>query len=113
MNELKHYGILGMKWGVRRTQEALDRLAGRRARSEEVSDRKDKTHDMSDDDLRKAINRRQMEVQYNQLSKREQSRGERYAYSMLEKAGSIAVSAIAGALVKSGIDYVKAKHTKS
>jgi hypothetical protein len=26
---LTHYGILGMKWGVRRTQQQLDRLAGR------------------------------------------------------------------------------------
>lgn len=28
-NELAHHGILGMKWGVRRSQQQLDRLAGR------------------------------------------------------------------------------------
>ena len=28
-NELTHYGILGMKWGVRRSEAQLDRLAGR------------------------------------------------------------------------------------
>jgi hypothetical protein len=27
---LEHYGILGMRWGVRRTQAQLDRAAGRR-----------------------------------------------------------------------------------
>lgn len=31
---LYHYGVKGMKWGVRRSQAALDRAAGRKARRE-------------------------------------------------------------------------------
>lgn len=34
--ELRHYGILGQKWGVRRTKEQLARLTGRK--KEDISD---------------------------------------------------------------------------
>ena len=33
MGSFWHYGVKGMKWGVRRDQPVLDRLAGRRTRS--------------------------------------------------------------------------------
>lgn len=37
-NHLCHYGVKGMKWGVRRSKEELDRLAGRAYKIEEHSD---------------------------------------------------------------------------
>lgn len=36
---LAHYGVKGMKWGVRRSQTELDRAAGRRDRPEGVSNK--------------------------------------------------------------------------
>ena len=35
MNELRHFGVLGMKWGVRRSQQKLDRLT-RRAKDQQA-----------------------------------------------------------------------------
>ena len=35
MNELKHFGVLGMKWGVRRSRQKLDRLT-RRAKDQQA-----------------------------------------------------------------------------
>ncbi len=31
MTEISHYGVKGMKWGVRRDHQVLDKLAGRRS----------------------------------------------------------------------------------
>lgn len=59
MSELQHYGVLGMKWGIRRTPEQLGVNKPKKKRA----------RDMSDDELRKANNRKQLENQYNQLYK--------------------------------------------
>lgn len=79
MTDLKHYGILGMKWGVRRTDAQL----GNKGIGEKSSWRsmlsKKKTSDtqhkssiseLSDTDLRAKLNRLQMEEQYSSLLKR-------------------------------------------
>jgi hypothetical protein len=56
-NSLYHYGILGMRWGVRRTKEDLHRERVKKAKK------------MSDDDLKKAVSRLELEKKYIQLSK--------------------------------------------
>lgn len=74
-SELKHWGILGMKWGVRRYRNRDGTLtkAGKRRYSADKATggstpKPKKAYEMTDDELRKAISRMQLEKQYIQLA---------------------------------------------
>lgn len=56
--ELEHYGVKGMKWGVRRSQEQLDRSAGRRKKpsSSEIKEARSR-HNKRIDEIDKGLNR--------------------------------------------------------
>lgn len=79
--ELYHWGIKGMKWGVRRFQNPDGSLtpAGKKRYSAEGGEREEKPNyapkapkknasDYNDDELRAQINRMQMEKQYRDLA---------------------------------------------
>lgn len=120
-NELRHYGILGMKWGVRRTEQQLAKARGRVSELEEKLQRKTggksggkhtstnskvpkkNVKDMSDEELRAKINRIQMERQLAELTsgdkKRKTSKGRTFVGEVLEKSGkNIATQAVTYAL---------------
>lgn len=109
---LQHFGTLGMKWGVRRYQNKDGTLtkAGRRRQAEEDSEASKKVDikSLSDDDLRKMLNRLQMERQLSQLlndsssqnsqnsGKSEKvSKGEGLSKQILKSSGKIIFSKIA------------------
>lgn len=77
---LLHYGILGMHWGIRRTQAELghpekqslgDRLKSRKRERllEKAPRKKTDISSMSDEDLQNLVNRLQLEKRYNDLMK--------------------------------------------
>lgn len=100
-NELKHYGVLGMRWGVRRTPAQLGRSSdsskkrkvresrkAKKAAKAKASESSKKTvKDMTDAELREKINRLNLEKQYKDLSKNEtaQSRGKQFVKDVLKK----------------------------
>lgn len=59
-NSLQHFGVRGMRWGVRRSRS--------RSTSTKKSPGRKKAKDMTDEELRKKVNRLQLERQYKQLA---------------------------------------------
>lgn len=87
MNDyLVHYGILGMKWGIRRTPEQLGHIARNakkrvqnaygkykekreQSKIDKASKKPVNVSEMSDEDLLKVVNRLQLEKRYSDLMK--------------------------------------------
>ena len=99
-NELYHYGVLVMKWGVRRSPSQLGhkiRIKRKKKHSEPIHEDYKKAHSkksvssMSDAELRNRNNRLQMERQYAQLTKKN-SKGKKIVSGLIATAGTIAAA---------------------
>lgn len=78
-NKIEHFGIKGMKWGVRRGRDV--------AKTHGTSTSTKSAKDMSDDELRTRINRINMERNYEKLTA-PKSAGKDYVKSLLKQAGN-------------------------
>lgn len=104
---LQHHGILGQKWGVRRTDAQLGR-ANRTSEKEssdykKVSELKKKSvSSLSNEELRILNNRLQAETQYKNLNKGQISIGEKF----INNFGKAMVGTASAAAIAVGSKYV-------
>ena len=91
-NELKHWGVLGMKWGVRRNRP--DTSSPDHTISREL--KKKKLNELSNDEIRKITTRLQLEKQYKDLTAAERAKGAKIVKAILS--GPLAKAVINAAL---------------
>ncbi len=99
--ELIHYGVKGMKWGVRRTPVQLGhrrkpKKIAKRSRESPESEKKKSApkksvHELSDEELRQAISRLEMEKRYKELERsanpQKNNDGKKFVENILRKSG--------------------------
>lgn len=109
-NTLVHYGVLGMKWGVRRTPEQLARAKGKTpaqkktasvqkkvvtksaAKTSSSNSEKKTSSELTNDELKEKIARLELEKRYKELAKStmpppKSSKGKEFVMRVIEKSG--------------------------
>lgn len=77
MNDLQHFGILGMHWGVRKASTSHpDHVTA-------VGLKKKKLHELSNAELKTLTSRLQLEKQFKDLSKQDVSAGKKFVTDLL------------------------------
>ena len=123
-NELMHYGVLGMKWGVRRTPAQLGRKPTSSNKSlfekkksepkpkaktksespkEETAPKQKSVKEMSDEELNAAIRRMQLEQTYASLSPKKVSTGKAVAKRILNNIVVPAAEDVGRQMVKTAL----------
>ena len=91
-NVIYHFGIKGMKWGIRRYQNKDGSLtAAGKKRYSDSSSANDGIKDLTDQELRDRINRLNLEKQYRDLTtpsgQKQVSKGKQFVMGVLETSG--------------------------
>lgn len=87
---IEHHGVKGMRWGVRRSRGGYP--PSKRSKKRTVYEKSPKK--LSSSELDRRIKRMEMEKKYNELNKRDVSRGEQLAHEVLTNVGRATVTTV-------------------
>lgn len=74
---LQHYGVLGMKWGVRKKRGSSESSRKKRRREDDLSE-------LTFEELQQKVNRLNLEKRYRDLSKEQKTAGQKFVDSAKE-----------------------------
>lgn len=101
-SELKHYGVLGMRWG-RRSGGSITSSKTKKASKKN----KKKVSEMSDSELREKVNRIQMEQQYSKLTSQNVKSGKQYIDKLIKTGATIAAVTTTGLTIYNNAGKIK------
>ena len=118
-HELYHYGVLGMKWGVRRNRKSASsstpntNIKRKRVPSEDHLQaqqlKKKKLYEMSNKELETLTRRMQLEQNYKNLNRQQISKGQKFVTDILTEVGKETAKNIVKNGVKTGMNALKKK----
>lgn len=93
-DELYHWGILGMKWGHRKAKNAKTYSKKNKKMSQDAKEaeqlRKKKLYELSNEELKRYNNRKQLEDNYKRLNKSTIAKGFAKVTALAVAAGTVA-----------------------
>lgn len=111
-NELYHYGVLGMKWGVRKDRSRSGGSRKKRSSSQDAREasaiKKKKLNQMSNAELRKLNERTRLEQEYSRLNPNAIKKGWKYVAAAAGVMGTtVALYNNSNNLIKIGKEFLK------